>query len=176
MSNFFGTHDYSLLGSSVHDIFQTRILEWLPLPIPGHLPDAGIGLLRLPHWQVLSHCVIWEALSTGDEIPKDGHWLACFPHPLHGTYHHRTSFPSWSYSCPSKRLFHMSVRPAVSSPCHMYQDRWAPWLYIHCWLPLYFRWSEVILCHAASWWIRYSIGPQIAVMNKALLADNQTLI
>ena len=51
MSNFFGTHDYSLLGSSVHEIFQTRVLEWLPLPIPGHLPDAGIGLLHLPHWQ-----------------------------------------------------------------------------------------------------------------------------
>ena len=29
-------------GSSVHRIFQARILEWLPLPTPGDLPDPGI--------------------------------------------------------------------------------------------------------------------------------------
>ena len=32
----------SLPGSSVHGILQTRILEWLPFPPPGDLPDPGI--------------------------------------------------------------------------------------------------------------------------------------
>ena len=34
--------DCSLPGSSVHDIFQVRILEWLPFPILRDLPDLGI--------------------------------------------------------------------------------------------------------------------------------------
>ena len=34
--------DCSPSGSSVHGIFQARILEWLPLLIPGNLPDPGI--------------------------------------------------------------------------------------------------------------------------------------
>jgi len=34
--------DCSSPGSSVHGIFQTRILEWLPFPTPGDLPDPGI--------------------------------------------------------------------------------------------------------------------------------------
>ena len=34
--------DCSLLGSSVHGILLERILEWLPWPSPGDLPDPGI--------------------------------------------------------------------------------------------------------------------------------------
>ena len=34
--------DYSLPGSSVHGIFQARILEWIPFPPPGDLPDPEI--------------------------------------------------------------------------------------------------------------------------------------
>ena len=34
--------DCSPPGSSVHGIFQARILEWLPCPLPGNLPDPGI--------------------------------------------------------------------------------------------------------------------------------------
>ena len=33
--------DRSPPGSSVHGILQTRILEWLPCPPPGDLPDLG---------------------------------------------------------------------------------------------------------------------------------------
>ena len=29
-------------GSSVHGISQARILEWVPFPHPGDLPDPGI--------------------------------------------------------------------------------------------------------------------------------------
>ena len=39
--------DCSLPGSTVHGIFQARILEWLPFPSPGDLP-------RLLLWQVYS--------------------------------------------------------------------------------------------------------------------------
>ena len=34
--------DCSRPGSSVHGISQARILEWLPCPPPGDLPDPGI--------------------------------------------------------------------------------------------------------------------------------------
>jgi len=33
--------DCSLPGPSVHKIFQARILEGLPFPLPGDLPDSG---------------------------------------------------------------------------------------------------------------------------------------
>ena len=34
--------DGSLPGSTIHGIFQARILEWLPFPSPGDLPNPGI--------------------------------------------------------------------------------------------------------------------------------------
>ena len=34
--------DRSLPGSFVHGILQARLLEGLPFPSPGHLPDPGI--------------------------------------------------------------------------------------------------------------------------------------
>ena len=34
--------DCSLPGSSVHGIFQARILEWVAVPFPGDLPDPEI--------------------------------------------------------------------------------------------------------------------------------------
>jgi len=34
--------DCSLPGSSVHGILQAIILEWVPFPSPGHLPNPGI--------------------------------------------------------------------------------------------------------------------------------------
>ena len=34
--------DYSLPGSPIHGTLQARILEWLPFPSPGALPDPGI--------------------------------------------------------------------------------------------------------------------------------------
>ena len=40
--------DCSLLGSSVHRIFQARILEWVAeFPSPGHLPNPGIKPVSL---------------------------------------------------------------------------------------------------------------------------------
>ena len=34
--------DCSLPGSTIHGIFQARILEWVAIPSPGDLPDPGI--------------------------------------------------------------------------------------------------------------------------------------
>ena len=42
---------YSLPGSSVHEIRQARILEWLAFPSPRDLPDLGIKP-RPPELQV----------------------------------------------------------------------------------------------------------------------------
>ena len=39
--------DCSPAGSSVHGIFQARIMGGLPFPIPGDLPDPGIELMSL---------------------------------------------------------------------------------------------------------------------------------
>ena len=42
MSDSLWPHGCSSPGSSVHRILQARILEWLPCPPPGDLPDPGI--------------------------------------------------------------------------------------------------------------------------------------
>ena len=39
--------DYSPRGSSVHGIFQARILKQWSFPAPGNLPDKGIKLASL---------------------------------------------------------------------------------------------------------------------------------
>ena len=39
--------DHNLLGSSVHEILQARILEWVAFPLPGDLPDPGIEPVSL---------------------------------------------------------------------------------------------------------------------------------
>ena len=33
---------WSLPGSTLHGILQARILEWVAIPFPGHLPDPGV--------------------------------------------------------------------------------------------------------------------------------------
>ena len=53
-------------GSSVHGIFQARILSGLPLSTPGDLPDPWIK--PASHWQTDSlqilYCTTWEAPSN----------------------------------------------------------------------------------------------------------------
>ena len=41
MSDPFQPHGCSPPGSSVLEISQARILEWLPFPSPGDFPDPG---------------------------------------------------------------------------------------------------------------------------------------
>ena len=48
--------DCSLPDSSVHDILQGRILEWVACPRPGIFPtqEANLHLACVLHWQVAS--------------------------------------------------------------------------------------------------------------------------
>ena len=39
--------DCNAPGSSVHGILQAKILEWVPYPPPGDLPDSGIEPVSL---------------------------------------------------------------------------------------------------------------------------------
>ena len=51
--------DCSLPGSSVHGILQAKILEWVPYPPPGDLPDSGIEPVSL----------MSPTLATGESLP-----------------------------------------------------------------------------------------------------------
>ena len=44
--------DHSLPSSSVHDILQARIVEWVPFPSPRDLPNPGTEptSLKSPTW------------------------------------------------------------------------------------------------------------------------------
>ena len=60
--------DCSSPGSSVHEIFQARLLEWLPLTNPGDIPDFGIELTSLVSpalaGRFFTTSTIWEALES----------------------------------------------------------------------------------------------------------------
>ena len=57
--------DYSLPGSSIHGIFQTRILKWLAFPFPGGHPKPGFEppsfLSPALSGRVFITCATWEA-------------------------------------------------------------------------------------------------------------------
>ena len=59
--------DYSPPGFTVYGIFQGRILEWLPLPTLGNLPNPGIKPRSLPSPALAGRFFItsatWEALD-----------------------------------------------------------------------------------------------------------------
>ena len=58
--------DCSPPGSSVHGIYQARILEWIAISFPGNLPDPGIEPISLvsPALAVdfFTTSATWEAL------------------------------------------------------------------------------------------------------------------
>ena len=59
---------YSLRGSSVHGIFQARILEWIAISYPGDLPDPGIKPTSLASLALagvfFTISAIWEDFPT----------------------------------------------------------------------------------------------------------------
>ena len=59
VSDYLRLIDCSLPGSSVHGIFQARILEWVPFPHPKDLPDPGIELAS-PVSSALSRWVLYH--------------------------------------------------------------------------------------------------------------------
>ena len=79
--------DYSLPGSSVHGILQARILEWVAIPFPEDLPNAGIELTssalqvdsllseppRKPHGPTRGHLLTIGHLIQGPTVvPTNG--------------------------------------------------------------------------------------------------------
>ena len=64
--------NYSPPVSSVHGVFQAGILEWLPFPLPGDLPDPGIEPVSL-----VSPALAGGFFTTSAtcEAPKEG----CLP-------------------------------------------------------------------------------------------------
>ena len=58
--------DCSPIGSFVHGILQARVLEWLPLPFPGDLPNPGMEILSLKppalEGGLFASSAIWEFL------------------------------------------------------------------------------------------------------------------
>ena len=70
-----GPKDCSLPDSSIHGIFQARILEWLPFPLPGDLPDPGIEPVSL-----VSPALAGRFFTTSAtwEAPKKDAYQHCF--------------------------------------------------------------------------------------------------
>ena len=66
-------------GSSVHKIFQARILGWLTIPSPGDLPYLGMEPMSFGSCiggQVLYHNATWEALLV-DIVLLINFWFCC---------------------------------------------------------------------------------------------------
>ena len=61
--------DYSLPGSSVHGILQTRILEWVAVPFARIFPTQGLNPVLLNSRQILCHL-------SHQESPKIPEWVA----------------------------------------------------------------------------------------------------
>ena len=76
--------DCSLLGSSVHGILQARILELLPFPSPGDLPEPGTEP-RSPTLQVdsLLSEPLGEALKSASvQFSSVAQWCPTLCHPM----------------------------------------------------------------------------------------------
>ena len=65
--------DCSLPGSSVHGISQARILEWLPFPSPGDLPnpESNPGLL---HYRQILYQLSYEGSPWEKEMGEIWVW------------------------------------------------------------------------------------------------------
>ena len=76
----FNPLDCSLPGSSAHTIFQARILEWVAVPSPGHLPHLGIesnvSFGSCIGRRALYHSITWEALLA-DIVLLINFWFCC---------------------------------------------------------------------------------------------------
>ena len=73
--------DCRLPGSSVHGIFQVRILEWVAIPSPGDLPNPEIVPTSLASpllaGRFFTHCATWEASQLYLSIPNSKSPLEC---------------------------------------------------------------------------------------------------
>ena len=70
LSNFTFTMDCSLPGSYVHAIFLARILEWVPCPPAGYLPNPGIEPSSLTSPALAGGFFITAVTWEAPPIPK----------------------------------------------------------------------------------------------------------
>ena len=106
--------DYSLPGSSVHEISQTRIWIGLPFPSPGNLPNPGNEPASLvsPALQADSLPLIqFSSVHFSCSVVSD--YLR-----HHESQHARPSCPSptpgaYPNSCPSCRWCHATISSSV---------------------------------------------------------------
>ena len=86
--------DYSPPGSSVHGVFQERLLEWVAISFSGGSSRPRdrtcISCTSLIGRQILYHCTTWEA----QDLPYN---LAI---PLLGIYPKEIKTQQWKYICP----------------------------------------------------------------------------
>ena len=67
--------DCILPGSSVHEILQAKILEWLAMPPPGYLPDPGIKPASLLSPTLA--CGFFTSSTTWEVLPKHNAATQC---------------------------------------------------------------------------------------------------
>ena len=108
------TMDYSFPGPSIHGISQARILEWLPFPPPGDLPNPEIEPPSVR--QILYHCPPGKpkefCCSVAKSCPTLGDPMDCMQHA-------RLPCPSptpraCSGSCPLSRWSIQPSHPLLS--------------------------------------------------------------
>ena len=111
--------DCNLPGSSVHGIFQTRILEWVAkFPPPKELPNSGIKPASLmPPALAGGHCATWEEASKV-EVQFSSVTQSCPTLWPHGLQQARFPCPSptpraCSHSCPLSRWCHPTISSSV---------------------------------------------------------------
>ena len=98
--------DCSPPASTVHGIFQARILEWVAFPTPGDLPDPGIEPVYLRYPAFVSRFL---------QLALPGKAAICILTHL--------SPPSWTSLPPTHPLTHLGQNraPSCIAPCAIQQ-------------------------------------------------------
>ena len=167
--------DYSPTGSSVHRVFQARILEWVAFPTPGDLPNPGIKprLLGLLPWQADSLPLV---PTVSGRLPLEFFPAKCYISVLcsffYSLFLYQTS-ENWSLKISSTGIF-------LSWDEHQ-RKLWAPWncskcygIYALAWFSL-LRWGEgVDFSFFLSFWGRkcswlYQMFKEICDTTKCLM-------
>ena len=128
--------DCSLPGSSVHGIFQARVLEWVPMPSSGDLPNPGVKPmfhmpLPSPYWSIvdLQNFISFQCTTEWFNISVDyaSELLYCYwLYSLCCTLHPCDLFYNWQsvplsplhYFTPSPLgiIFRNEISPTTTTP------------------------------------------------------------
>ena len=75
--------DYSPPGSSVYAVLQARVLNWLPFPPPGDLPDPRIKFVSLTSPSLADGFFTTSATETGEGNGTPLQY-SCLENPIDG--------------------------------------------------------------------------------------------